>query len=205
MADKYKQTIEVYEKLGKSYLKQIERLKVTGIDVFMKGVPKGGRILDVGCAGGRDSKIFANNGFKVTGIDLVEAFLREARKKVRRAKFIKMDVRKLKFPEKYFDAVWANAVLVHIYKQDIPQALKSFYKVLKSGGRLHIRMKKGKGMKEVSEKLSLYKKRIFIYLSEVELEKLVKKAGFKILKSKLYPDELGRKEVKWIGILAEKS
>lgn len=171
---------------------------------FISLLPKGAKVLDVGCAGGRDARIFAAKGFKVIGIDLVASFLNAARKNVPKAKFIKMDMRELKFPKSYFDAIWANAVLVHILKKDFSTVLKSFNRILKPRGKLDLRMKKGKGVKEVSENLSLYNKRIFIYLSKTELEKLVKKAGFNILQSKLFPDELGRKEVKWIGIQAEK-
>ncbi len=204
MADKYKQTIEVYERLGKEYLDNIVGLRVKGMAEFIKLLPRKARVLDVGCAGGRDAKIFTSKGFDVTGIDLVDSYMKEARKFAPKAKFIKMDVRRLKFPKNYFDAIWANAVLVHIYKRDLPKVLKGFSRVLMLGGKLHIRMKKGKGLQEVAEKLSLYNKRIFIYLSKIELERLVKKADFKILQSKLFPDELGRKEIKWIGIQAEK-
>jgi ubiquinone/menaquinone biosynthesis C-methylase UbiE len=204
MADKYRQTIAVYKKLGKEYLNNIAGLRVKGIEEFIKLLPRGGNVLDIGCAGGRDAKIFVSRGLNVTGIDLVDAFLKTARRYVPGAKFIKMDLRRLKFPKNSFDAIWANAVLVHIYKQDLLQVLKGFYRVLKPRGKLHIRMKKGRGARAVAEKLSLYEKRIFVYVSKAELERLVKKADFKILQSKLFPDELGRKGVKWIGIHAEK-
>ncbi len=204
MTDKYKQTIAVYKKLGKEYLDNIAGLRVKGMTEFIKLLPKKARVLDVGSAGGRDAKIFLSKGFEVVGIDLVDSYLQAARRQAPKAKFIKMDVRKLKFPRSYFDAIWACAVLVHVYKKDLPQVLKGFRRVLKAGGQLHVSMKKGKGIKKVAEKLSLYNKRIFIYFSKIELEKLVRKAGFRILQSKLFPDELGRKEVKWIGILAEK-
>lgn len=204
MANRYQQTIAVYQKLGKEYLDNIAGLSVKGMAEFIRLLPKGARVLDVGCAGGRDAKIFASKGFEVTGIDLVGSYLKAARKYVPRAKFIKMDLRELTFPKSYFDAVWANAVLVHVYKKDLPKVLKGFYRVLKPQGKLHVRMKRGEGIEEVAEELSLYHKRIFIYLSKAELEKLVRKAGFRILQSKLFPDELGRKEVKWIGIQAER-
>ncbi|MBI4053789.1 MAG: class I SAM-dependent methyltransferase [Candidatus Doudnabacteria bacterium] len=154
----------VYKKIGRAYLAQIDPFVVKGLKGFIKQLPRGGKILDVGCAGGRDSRFFARRGFHVVGIDLVDEFLRVARKKVPQARFLKMDARKLKFAANSFDAVWANAVLVHVQKKDLLPVLKSFWKILKPGGRVHLRMKKVKGRTEVSERLSLYNERIFIRL-----------------------------------------
>lgn len=202
--DRYKSSIELYEELGKDYIKDIDKITPKEIYDFMKLLPKGGRVLDVGCASGRDSRTFAQEGFRVVGIDLVDLFLREARKKVPQAKFIKMDLLNLKFPKNYFDAVWAHAVLLHIKKKDIPKVLKGFYNILKPGGKLHIRVKEGKGVGYKKEKLSGGKKRLFTYFLKDELEIFVKKAGFKIISSKFFPDELKRKDVTWIGVWAEK-
>jgi len=202
--DVYKKTIQLYEKLGKKYIKDLAGITVKEFPDFVELLPKGGKVLDVGCAGGRDSKKFVQKGFKVIGIDLADVFLKEARKIVTQAKFIKMDLMKLKFPKNYFDAIWANAVLLHIAKNDMSKALKGFYRVLKRSGKLHIRVKKGTGEKYVDERLSAGEKRFFNFFSKKELENSVKKSGFKIISLKIFPDELGRKKVKWIGVLAEK-
>lgn len=114
---------------------------------FIKTLPKGGRILDVGCSAGRDSKRFAQNGFEIIGIDLVDVFLQEARKNVPEAKFLKMDLRRLNFSENYFDAIWAMAVLLYIEKKDLPETLNGFYNVLKPRGKLFITVKRGSGSK----------------------------------------------------------
>lgn len=205
--DKYKKTIELYEKLGKKYIKDIKGLTPKEFPDFIKLLPKGAKVLDVGCAGGRDSKRFVKKGFKVIGIELVDVFLKEARKNVPSAKFIKMDLCKLKFPKDYFDAIWAQAVLLHIKKKDIPKSLKGFYGVLKPGGKLHIkvRVKIGKGIGYKKEKLSGGEKRLFTYFLKDEIENFVKKADFKIILSKIFPDELGRKDIKWITVWAKKS
>lgn len=202
--DKYQKTIELYGKLGKRYIEDIAGINVKWFPDFVKLLPKGGRILDVGCAGGRDSLKFVQEGFEVTGIDLVDTFLKEAKKNVSQARFIKMDLLNLKFPSNYFDAIWANAVLLHIKKKDVPRALNGLHRVLKPGGKLDIAVKRGKGERYKEERLSGGKKRFFVYFFKNELEKFVKEAGFKIISSKIFPDELGRKDVKWVVIWAEK-
>ena len=202
--DVYKRTIRIYKKLGKRYTEAIKDARVKEFPEFVSLLPKGGRVLDVGCAAGRDSKRFVQKGFRVIGIDLVDSFLKDARENVPQAKFIKMDLLNLKFPQNYFDAIWANAVLLHIMKKDVPKALKEFYKILKPRGKLHIRVKRGRGIKYRKEELSSGEKRLFVCFSKDELERFVEEAGFKIIISRIFPDELRRKDVKWISLWAEK-
>jgi len=202
--DKYKKTIEVYKTLGKKYIKNIRNLTPVEFNDFIKILPKGGSVLEVGCAGGRDAKKFFQKGFKVVGVDLVDSFLEEARKLVPAAKFIKMDINRLKIKKDSFDAIWANAVLLNLKKKDIPKILKKFYEIIKLDGKLHIRVKKGRGVGYKIDKLSSGQKRLFIYFSQKEIEKLIKGAGFKIIVSRIFSDESGRKDVKWISVWAKK-
>ncbi len=148
-----RKTKETYESLGRAYLDSIKNVDIEGFFEFIKTLPEGGRVLDVGCAGGRDSKRFAQNGFEVVGIDLADEFLKEAKKNVPEAKFLKMDLRELDFPENYFDAIWAVAVLLHIRKESILETLNGFRKILKSKGKLFITVKRGRRAKYVREKL----------------------------------------------------
>ena len=204
VSNRYKETLEFYEKLDENYIKFREHVVPKEIFEFIKLLPKNGRILDVGCCGGRDSEKFSQKGLRVIGIDATESFLRVARKKVPKAKFIKMNLLKLKFPKDYFDAIWAYAILLHIKRKDIPKVLKDFYRILKPRGILHISVKKGKGTTFKKEKSITDKKRMFVYFTKEEIETFVKKSGFKIITSRFFPDELGRKDVKWISVWVKK-
>lgn len=200
----YKKTIAVYDEMGQNYLKKITGLTPPEINDFMKLLPKGGKVLDAGCAGGRDSQEFIKHGFKVVGIDLSEVLLKEAVKNVPEARFVKMDVKHLKFPTCSFDGIWANAILVHVMKKDMLKTLKGFYRVLKPKGKMHIRVKQGKGRLSVNDFLSDGKHRLFSYFTKEEIKKFVEKAGFKIMPIEIITDESKRKDVKWIKVWAEK-
>jgi len=115
-----------------------------------------------------------------------------------------MDLLKLEFPENYFDAVYACAVLLHIKKKDIPKALEGFYDVLKPNGKLYIAVKEGKGVEHKKDKLSSKQKRMFTYFRKDELRKFLEKAGFKVTFTRIYSDPLGRKDVKWLVVFADK-
>jgi len=115
-----------------------------------------------------------------------------------------MDVTKIKLPEDNYDAIWAQAVLLHLERIDIPVVLEKFYKLLKSGGVMHVYVKKGSGTALVKEKLSNFQERFYTYFSSSEMEKLVTKAGFSILNSHIDEDPGGRKDVQWISIDCKK-
>jgi ubiquinone/menaquinone biosynthesis C-methylase UbiE len=200
----YKINTEVYNKLGKKYLNDSKKITPPERLAFSKLFKKGIHILDVGCGGGRDAKFFIAKGFKVTGIDPSSVLIKLARKEAPKAVFQCVDMLKMKFPKETFNGIWAQAVLLHLKRSDIPRALRKLYTILKKDGVIHIRVKRGKGEAYVKEKLSGWNKRFYTYFSKTEMENFVKKAGFKIINSKVYPDEHKRSDVSWIGIWARK-
>jgi ubiquinone/menaquinone biosynthesis C-methylase UbiE len=105
---------------------------------FLQHLPKGGRILDAGCGPGQDAAYFASLGYEVAGFDLSEEFLKIARRRLPGATFIKADMRKLDFPDRSFDGVWASFSFHHLSKADAPAALAELKRVLKAGGVLFI-------------------------------------------------------------------
>jgi len=198
------QMAEVYNKLGAKYLKDSAKLIPVERGDFAKNFPKGAYILDVGCGGGRDSKFFTKKGLEVIGTDISDVLIAEARKQVPKAQFICQDILKLNFPKDSFDGIWANAILLHLRRKSIPGILKRFFKILKPGGIVHIRVKKGTGEGFVKEKLSGWSERFYTYFSKSEIQTLLKNAGFKIIHAEILPDESGRPNVTWIAVWARK-
>ncbi|MBP6944772.1 class I SAM-dependent methyltransferase [Patescibacteria group bacterium] len=199
-----KNTIDVYDKLGAAYLSSVGNATPDEIHAFIHGLPTSAKVLDVGCAGGRDSKIFADHGFYVTGIDLCEPFLQEAQNNVPSGTFIQQDVLELDFEDAYFDGIWACAVLLHLEKKDLPQVLSDFYRLLKPNGSVFIAVKQGEGERSVVDSLSGGNSRFFSFYQLAEIEALVRAAGFTVNYSKIKDDDTGRGEVKWIRMIAEK-
>lgn len=200
-----KKTIEVYDRLGAKYLSNIANAQPDEIELFMKELPAGGKVLDVGCSGGRDSKIFADNGFKVTGIDLCKPFLIEARERVPDGVFLEKDLLELDFEAESFDGIWACAVLLHLEKTDVPKALKGFYNILKSDGTMFIGVKQGEGEKQVIDSLSDGNSRYFSFFEKDEIEGLVEGAGFRVVYSEIREDAAGREGVWWIRVIGKKA
>jgi ubiquinone/menaquinone biosynthesis C-methylase UbiE len=105
------------------------------------GLPADAEVLDVGCGVGDVARrMTAKFKLKVTGIDILDFNLEEARKRSvaagleDRVKFQRGNYQKLDFPDQSFDGVYAMETLVHA--ADLGRALSEFRRVLRPGGRL---------------------------------------------------------------------
>lgn len=93
------------------------------------------QILDFGCGPGRDLKTFSGMGHVAVGLDGSERFADMARAdtgcEVWQQNFLELDL-----PAERFDGIFANAVLFHVPKQELPRVLAQLHTTLKPGGVL---------------------------------------------------------------------
>jgi SAM-dependent methyltransferase len=204
MDETYNKTKSVYEKLGQKYLTSIQDLTPPEFYEFIKLLPKNASVLEVGCAGGRDAEKFIENGFEVTGIDVVDEFLESAKNYCSQGTFINMDVTSLDFPNESFDGIWAHAVLLHLNDRDLVSALQELKNVLKPGGYIFVSLKLGEKAAVVTDTLSQGEERYFNFTSAPKILNLLNESGLDVIKKKITPDDAGRPEIKWIRIFARK-
>jgi len=93
------------------------------------------RILDFGCGPGRDLKTFSGMGHVAVGLDGSERFAEMARADTG-CEVLQQNFLELNLPAERFDGIFANAVLFHIPKQELPRVLGELYAALKPGGVL---------------------------------------------------------------------
>lgn len=110
---------------------------------FLARVPAGGRILELGCGGGRDAEAMIAAGFAVTATDGSAGLARVAERRLGRP------VRVMKFEEldedQAYDAVWANACLLHVPSAGLAEVLARVWRALRPGGVFHAGFKAGDG------------------------------------------------------------
>ncbi len=155
-----------------------------------------GKLLNVGCAHGPDFLPFRQN-FDLHGVDFSSEMLRFARKYSQKfdfaAKLIVADVSHLPFPDEVFDWAISVATYHHIKgKGERQAALGELRRVLKPGGEAFITVwnrwqprflfsRREVAVPWRAKDKTLH--RYYYLFSYPELERLVKQAGFQLLKS----------------------
>lgn len=189
-------TISYYDNFTDEYFKKTINANMhTKYEEFLKYLPKGSKILDLGCGSGRDSLYFIGVGYKVTAIDGSKRLSSLA------AKYIGQEVRNIEFENIdeicTYDGVWACASLLHLEKNEMPGVLKKIYNALKEKGILYVSLKLGKDN-------SYYEKgRYYTYYKEETLIEILEKSNFRITEKFKSMDELKR-DAEWINVIARK-
>ncbi len=149
-------------------------------DRFLQLV-SGKRILEAGCAGGRDLEFFSSEGYETVGFDVCKEMVEIARKKAPKARVLQADIKSLPFKASSFDGIWCLTVLVNFYDEDVRKALSELHRVLAPGGVLFLGLKEGKSSMEHKTNQQVYVRRF------TEKEVLKFATGFTLIDSiKLY-------------------
>ncbi len=92
-------------------------------------------LLDFGCGPGRDLAAFTRLGHRATGVEgsAPMAALARAHSGCR---VLEQNFLRLALPAEHFDGVFANAVLFHIPRPELPRILRDLWATLKPGGAL---------------------------------------------------------------------
>ena len=109
-------------------------------------LPKEGRLLDLGCGQGQDSRFFAEQGFEVTGSDLSSEGISYAQKKLPeelkdKVVFVEGDSSKpLPYENESFDVVYSHLALHYFDKEATLRVFDEIYRVLKPGSLVIVLM-----------------------------------------------------------------
>lgn len=208
----FKDTIAWYDNNAGQYAQNIgDDVVIDQVEDFCALVPAGGKILDAGCAAGRDSKVFKDNGYDVTGVDISQGLLQIASAHNPNITFTVGDFRNLPFEDASFDGIWSHASLLHMETQsDVSSSLAEFSRVLKPGGALHVLVKAQTTAQHTAivTDTKAGHDRFFQYFTLNNLTTLLKQAGFTLVSMEQYMETdrqpNGRPEVKWILSLSRK-
>jgi tRNA (uracil-5-)-methyltransferase TRM9 len=169
-----------------------------------------GKLLNIGCGHGADFLSFGQ-GFDLYGVDFSGEMLKFATKYSQKFGFAVeltlADVRKLPYPDETFD--WAISVATYHHlkgEEEKQKALNELKRVLKPGSEAFITVWnrwqarfwfKGKEVKVPWRKGGKTLYRYYYLFSYPELERLVKRAGFEVVKS--FPESSYRFPLKFFS------
>lgn len=159
-------TIPFYDKNSQDFFDRTKSIELTELyDTLAKYIPASAHILDAGCGSGRDSKAFLERGYSVSAFDASQEMVKLA------TDYTGLDVQHLTFAnmtyQSEFDAVWANASLLHLPYMRLPQAFENITRALKRNGLFYASFKIGHGEKKDENG------RHFTYFDETHLRDFV--------------------------------
>ena len=165
-------------------------LKQPRIRFLLENMGSNKRVLDVGCFVGDYTQAFSDKGNHVVGIDASQEAINEARKRYKNIRFECVDAMELKkgLKKEKFDRIVASEVIEHVINSDI--FLTEIYYILKKGGKLILTSQNSNGIQYRLRMLVgrfRWDSQHFRLYSKEELLAVVKKAGFKVEKSKVLP------------------
>jgi len=199
MDDKNQKTIDAYNAHVSEYIsgtpQQVDGDVKTWIDKALSFVSKGGRVLELGSAFGRDAAYIESIGYKVQRTDATKSFVDLLQQQGHQARLLNAITDD--FGSTY-DMVFANAVLLHFNPDEIAKALRKANEGLGKGGILAFTVKEGEGEEWTDAKLNA--PRYFCYWQANDLTKVVNEAGFEIVEL-----SYGKtKNANWLQVIARK-
>ncbi|MDR7255244.1 SAM-dependent methyltransferase [Nocardioides sp. BE266] len=147
------------------------------IEEFVERLGTGARVLEIGSGGGRDAALLEELGLVVRRTDITPAFVALLREQGHAADLLDPLVDDLSSPEGPYDAVWANASLLHVDRADLPTVLARLADVTRDGGVLRVSLKEGDG-EGWSTHGSISHPRHFTYWQAPALEDVVASSGW---------------------------
>ncbi len=180
----FSDTIAWYDKNAEQYAQTQNQIPdLDQIDLFVSKFSKGAKVLDAGCAAGRDAALFAKKGLDVEGIDLSKGLIEIAKRNYPEISFQVGNFLNLPFADEFFDGVWAHQSLLHLETvNDVTRALREFKRVLKPFGVLLVLVKAKMGSAKTAIVKDAFSNhdRFFQYFSKEELADLLTNAEFQI-------------------------
>lgn len=163
------QTLAFYAEHAATYVASGHGGSSRHLPEFLALLPRGSRILELGCGAGRDTRAMLDAGHLVDPTDGSPAIAERA------AAFLQLPVRVMRFDElgadSEYDAVWANASLLHVPRDGLPAILAKVRKALRPGGLHHATYRAGDGEGRDSHG------RFFNHLSQPEVSDMYQRSG----------------------------
>jgi SAM-dependent methyltransferase len=136
-----KETLQFYRGNAEAYAKRTFTSRQARLMAFLAQLPPGASILELGCGAGGDTAEMLARGFEVRATDGSPEMADVASKHLGRT------VETLLFHDldevDAYDAVWANACLLHVPRTELADVLARIWRALKAEGVFYASYKEG--------------------------------------------------------------
>jgi SAM-dependent methyltransferase len=199
-------TVRAYDDHADAYADGVQDVPPaveTAIDQLVALVPAGSRVLEIGSGGGRDARALEAAGLQVRRTDVSRSFAERLREQGYPADVLDPltdDLDDPAAPGTPYDAVWADASLVHVARDELGTVLHRLAEATRPDGLLFASFKEGDG-----EGWSIHghvpAPRFFTYWQERDLRRTVEAAGWSVRHVGRSP---GLRGPEWLLVMASR-
>ena len=166
-----------YDRIGSDWHRdhQKDDWWIEGTDRFVSMLPQCARVLDAGCGSGVKARYLAQRDLRVVGIDFSQELIGIAREENPGVDFWVMDMNNAGDLNGDFDAVFAQASLLHFSRKELLPVMEALGAKLIAGGYFYAAVKGpklGQPLEEMKEEndYGYPYQRFFSYYSPMELD-----------------------------------
>jgi ubiquinone/menaquinone biosynthesis C-methylase UbiE len=199
VAEGYDRVADAYERLEG----EREWPRLHWLDDLLGLLPPHSRLLDLGCGSGIPAtRAIVDHGHTALGVDVSEEQINRARRNVPEAEFVLASALDLDLPPDSLDAVVSFYVIEHMPREDHATLLDSIYRWLRGGGWLLITCEVGDEPGVVGDWLGT--PMFFSHFDAATNQRLVREAGFEIVKTRQETQTEGSRPIPYLWLLARK-
>lgn len=182
-------TVQTYDQTAQTWsgVHNSKGFWATEMENFHRLLPNG-KILEIGSGGGRDAKELIDLGYEYVGTDISTGLTEVARENLPNETFYNQSVYDLDFQGEKFDGFWASAVLLHIPKDRMSEALARIKSVTVKRAIGFISLKDGVGEKVEHDEIDGKQlERFFSYWQKDEFAKILQENGYTVVDYSYHP------------------
>lgn len=112
---------------------------------LVRAMEPGGPVWDLGCGPGQIGRYMANRGLDVTGLDLSARMVAHARRLNPTMRFVQGTMLALPVADGALAGIVAFYSVIHLARDEVPRALREFYRALRAGAPLLLAFHGGEG------------------------------------------------------------
>jgi len=158
---------------------------------FSKEIGDRRPVWDLGCGPGQTAQYLKDLGVKISGLDLSEGILEQARKSYPGIHFQKGDILNLEFADDSIAGVVSFYSIVHFTEDQVAKTFREIFRVLKPGGKFLFTYHIGDKTIHIEEFLGRKIDVEFMFFTTEFIFKCLKSVGFQkidIIEREPYPD-----------------
>lgn len=155
------------------------------------------KVLEIGCASGRDALEIIKYTNNYIGVDISEPLIKIAQKKLPKVKFEVADIQDYDFLQG-LDIVFSFASLIHIPKDNLKEIFSKIYTSLNKYGLICLSLKYSDDYKKV-EKTDEFGTRTYYYYSDKDIIEITPE--FKVLKKEI----ISFRDQQWLEMILQKT